>query len=287
MKLQLRELQQAPSHVQSTRREAATSATATAKSYRDVVWAVNGNPSVSKATAPGMNSLPEPSVVTGENPSGGDFVTVVKKKRVAPSLVNTVNTVANTSKKRRVAMIGSLESTRRMIALCEESKEAGIRTLVALDDQGEQLDRIEEGMDQINADMREAEKNLTGMEKCCGLCVLPCNKSASFKEDEGTWKGNDDGKVVNNQPQRVMDDRNGLGPQGGYIARITNDAREDEMEENMGQVNTMIGNLRNMAIDMGSELENQNRQIDRINRKGESNETRIAVANQRAHDLLK
>jgi hypothetical protein len=45
-------------------------------------------------------------------------------------------------------------------------------------------------------------------------------RSASFKEDEGTWKGNDDGKVVNNQPQRVMDDRNGLGPQGGYIGRL-------------------------------------------------------------------
>lgn len=142
-------------------------------------------------------------------------------------------------------------------------------------------------MDQINADMREAEKNLSGMEKCCGICVLPCNKSASFKEDDGTWKGTDDGKVVNNQPARVMDDRNGLGPQAGYIGRITNDAREDEMEENMGQVNTMIGNLRNMALDMGSELENQNRQVDRINRKGESNETRIAVANERAHDLLK
>lgn len=35
----------------------------------------------------------------------------------------------------------------------------------------------------------------------------------------------------------------------------------------MSQVNTMVGNLRNMALDMGSELENQNRQIDRINRK--------------------
>uniref|UniRef100_A0A8D8V4L5 Synaptosomal-associated protein n=1 Tax=Cacopsylla melanoneura TaxID=428564 RepID=A0A8D8V4L5_9HEMI len=181
----------------------------------------------------------------------------------------------------------SLESTRRMLALCEESEEAGAKTLVTLSHQGEQLDRIEEGMDQINADMKEAEKNLTGMEKCCGICVLPCNKSASFKEDEGTWKGNDDGKVVNNQPQRVMDERNGLGPQAGYIGKITNDARENEMENNMGEVNTMIGNLRNMAIDMGSELENQNRQVDRINRKGESNETRIAVANQRAHDLLK
>jgi hypothetical protein len=52
-----------------------------------------------------------------------------------------------------------------------------------------------------------------------------------------------------------------------YASRITNDAREDEMEENMGQVNTMIGNLRNMALDMGSELQNQNTQIDRINRK--------------------
>lgn len=68
-----------------------------------------------------------------------------------------------------------------------------------------------------------------------------------------------------------MDDRNGIGPQSGYIAKITNDARETEMEENMGQVNTMIGNLRNMAIDMGSELENQNRQIDRINRKVSGN----------------
>jgi synaptosomal-associated protein 25 len=35
------------------------------------------------------------------------------------------------------------------------------------------LDRIEEGMDQINQDMKDAEKNLEGMEKCCGLCVLP------------------------------------------------------------------------------------------------------------------
>lgn len=48
---------------------------------------------------------------------------------------------------------------------------------------------------------------------------LSFSRSASFKEDEGTWKGNDDGKVVNNQPQRVMDERNGLGPQGGYIAK--------------------------------------------------------------------
>ncbi|XP_064122815.1 synaptosomal-associated protein 25-like isoform X10 [Macrobrachium nipponense] len=180
----------------------------------------------------------------------------------------------------------TLESTRRMLSLCEEAQDSGAKTLYMLGEQGEQLDRIEEGMDQINADMKEAEKNLTGMEKCCGLCVLPCNKSSQFKEDESTWKGKEDG-VVNSQPQRVMDDRNGLGAAGGYIGRITNEAREDEMEENMGQVNTMIGNLRNMALDMGSEIENQNRQITRINAKAESNTMRVNMANERAGSLLK
>lgn len=181
----------------------------------------------------------------------------------------------------------SLEATRRMLALCDESKEAGIRTLVGLDEQGEQLDKIEEDMDKINVDMREAEKNLTGMEKCCGICICPCGKAREFKEDAGTWKSSEDGKVISGQPARVVDDRNGAGPMStSYIAKITKDAREDEMEDNMGQVSIMIGNLRNMAIDMSSEVSNQNSQLDRINHKATSNETRIDAANVRATKLL-
>lgn len=182
----------------------------------------------------------------------------------------------------------SLESTRRMLQLCDESKEAGFRTLMGLDEQGEQLDKIEEDMDKINVDMREAEKNLTGMEKCCGFCILPCSKNKEFKEDAGTWKSSDDGKVVNGQPTRVVDNRAGTGPTTtSYVARITNDAREDEMEENMTQIGNMIGNLRNMANDMGNEIENQNSQLERTNQKATSNETRITAANDRATQLLR
>ncbi|XP_076318323.1 synaptosomal-associated protein 25-like isoform X4 [Tachypleus tridentatus] len=182
----------------------------------------------------------------------------------------------------------SLESTRRMLTLCEESEDLGIKTMVMLDKQGEQIDRVEEDMDKINADMKEAEKNLTGMDKCCGLCVCPCNKIKMFQEDCGTWKGNEDGQVMSSQPARVVvDNRNGSGPTGGYITKITNDAHEEEMEENMQQVGTIVGNLRNMAIDMGNEIESQNRQLTRINQKAESNESRIAAANQKATKLLK
>nr|XP_061798438.1 synaptosomal-associated protein 23-like [Nerophis lumbriciformis] len=137
----------------------------------------------------------------------------------------------------------SLESTRRMLQMAEESKETGVKTMVMLDQQGEQLNRVEDGMDQINQDMRLAEKNLTDLSKCCGLCICPCN-------------------------------------------RITNDAREDEMEENLNAVGGIIGNLKSMAMDMGNEIDKQNKQIDRITDKADMNKVRIDEANQRAAKLI-
>ncbi|KAK4472588.1 hypothetical protein MN116_003827 [Schistosoma mekongi] len=178
----------------------------------------------------------------------------------------------------------SLESSRRMMALCEEAKEAGISTLVMLDDQGEQLDRINEGMDQINQDMKDAEKNLDDLNKCCGLCVLPWNKVK--KKDDYTKQLKDEDMRGGDGP-RIIVDQNGMGPTGGYITRITNDAREDEMDQNLQEVSGMIGNLRNMAIDMGSEINQQNVQVERIQIKAKSNAERIKKANEQASKLLK
>lgn len=36
------------------------------------------------------------------------------------------------------------------------------------------------------------------------------------------------------------------------------------MEENLDQVGGIIGNLKNLALDMGNEIEKQNKTIDRI-----------------------
>jgi len=182
----------------------------------------------------------------------------------------------------------SLESTRRMVHLMEETQDAGIRTLVMLDEQGEQLDRVEEGMDQINKDMKEAEKNLEGLEKCCGLCICPWQKIKSFENDaeyKKVW-GKHDNQVVQGEPMRTSDPRNQVQISGNYVNRVTNDLREEEMEENLVQVAGVIGNLKNMAIDMGNEITSQNAQVDRINQKAESNNMRIGTANERAAKLL-
>ncbi|CAG2253420.1 SNAP25 [Mytilus edulis] len=167
----------------------------------------------------------------------------------------------------------SLDSTRRMLQMCEESQDVGIKTIVMLDQQGEQLDRIEEGM-----------------EKCCGLCVLPWKRMKNFEKGgayDKTWKASEDGKVNTDGPRVMVDERNGAGPQGGFITKITNDAREEEMENNLTEVSGMLGNLRNMAIDMGSEITSQNNQLDRISNKATSLNDRVDVANTRAKKILR
>ncbi|XP_003475764.1 synaptosomal-associated protein 23 [Cavia porcellus] len=190
----------------------------------------------------------------------------------------------------------SLESTRKILDLAVQSQEAGIKTITLLDEQGEQLNRIEEGMDQINKDMRETEKTLTELNKCCGLCVCPCNRTKNFESGKaykaawGEGGGNSPSNVVSKQPARVT---NGQPQQpatgavsGGYIKRITNDAKEEEMEENLTQVGNILGNLKNLALDMGNEIDAQNRQIDSITKKVEANKDRIDIANTRAKKLI-
>ncbi|XP_073494905.1 synaptosomal-associated protein 23 [Phyllobates terribilis] len=186
----------------------------------------------------------------------------------------------------------SLESTRRMLTLAEQSQDAGVKTLTMLDGQGEQLKRVEEGLDQINKDMREAEKNLTELNKCCGLCVCPGKRSKNFETGDvykKAWgskeQGSDD--VVSKQPRQVNGQQpSGAGQSGGYVKKITNDAREDEMDENLQQVGNIIGNLKNMALDMGNEIDSQNKMIDRINEKAITNKDRIDDANTRAKKLI-
>ena len=87
-------------------------------------------------------------------------------------------------------------------------------------------------MNTVNKDMRDAEKNLAGLEKCCGLCACPWQKvnllfikywrsicNALFaqgkapqknEEYKKIWKKNQDGKVVSAQPMNVADDRNAV-----------------------------------------------------------------------------
>ncbi|XP_062818291.1 synaptosomal-associated protein 25 [Anolis carolinensis] len=184
--------------------------------------------------------------------------------------------------------VESLESTRRMLQLVDESKDAGIRALVMLDDQGEQLDRIEDGLDQIIQDMKEAEKNLTDMSKCCGLFVCPCAKLKNLKAMEANKAAgsNDQDKVVSRQPCLVADG-NQMMMSAPFIQRITKDDVEEEMEQNLTQVDSMLSNLRSMAVDMSNEIDVQSKQVESIKEKAIANVISINEANNQTTKMLK
>merc|ERR1711978_768016 len=127
---------------------------------------------------------------------------------------------------------------------------------------GEALNRIEKGLDDINADMKEADKHITQMEKWCGLCLMPWNRRKKIKDvDDSKWEvsKSKDGQVTTRQPPG-----GGAGAAGGsgpYIQRITDDAREDEME-----------------ADMGNEIDKQNKQIDKIGAKASNADLKVKGA---------
>ena len=96
------------------------------------------------------------------------------------------------------------------------------------------------------------------------------DRTQKVRDTDGTWKNplskDSSSGVVKSQPgasgSAVPD-----ASRGPYIQRINNDAREDEMEDNMQAVGSVLGNLKNMAADMGDEISRQNKQLDRIDRK--------------------
>ncbi|CAF4735238.1 unnamed protein product, partial [Rotaria sp. Silwood2] len=71
----------------------------------------------------------------------------------------------------------SLESTRCMVDLVVESQDVSTNTMKMFHEQGEQLNPMEHDLDSIHAEMTEAEKNITNLQKCCGLCVLPWKRA--------------------------------------------------------------------------------------------------------------
>merc|ERR1711990_545110 len=102
-------------------------------------------------------------------------------------------------------------------------------------------------MDTINKDMKEAERHLTQLEKCCGCCTCPWQKVAPV-EDKGAYAStyNTAEGVITNEPATATKSaasRSGGAVSGvpsttgggvAQITRIADDEREDEMEQNLG-----------------------------------------------------
>jgi len=185
-----------------------------------------------------------------------------------------INTISNET----------LESTRNMRRMCEESKDMGQKTMGLLENQGESIENWEEVADKINEDMKMAEKALKDMDRACfGFIPRFWKVGGGFKEDDAVWK--EPAQPKNEQ----LPELKGLNPDHCFVATASEsgeqDAREKEMEENMNEVSATIVNLRNMANDIGNVTKGQNEMLNRIEAKNNSDIQRVAMAVKQAAAL--
>ena len=133
----------------------------------------------------------------------------------------------------------SLDATRRIRQVAEETHGIGVETLVTLNEQGEKMDNAERRLDEINVDLKQTDKNLHELEKCCGCCVCPhrqtrnMQKTKPYKKVYGK-KARDMEYAITDQPEGNGGASGSRQPDGPFVKRITNDDREEEMEENLG-----------------------------------------------------
>uniref|UniRef100_A0A8C2A8M5 Synaptosomal-associated protein n=1 Tax=Cyprinus carpio TaxID=7962 RepID=A0A8C2A8M5_CYPCA len=128
----------------------------------------------------------------------------------------------------------------------------------------EKLKNVEKEMDQINQDMKQAQKNLNELSKCCGLCLCPFNRWNYWRKKQVKTPKESKQNIVSSQPTVVRD---GQAPTGPYIKRITNNDREDEMEDNLRQVGNHVEILKNMALDFDDKIEDHIEKTAKINDK--------------------
>lgn len=131
----------------------------------------------------------------------------------------------------------TLEATRRIRQVAEETNDIGVNTLVALNEQGERLDNVERRLDEIDVDLKQTDRHLNALEKCCYCFSCVCCRARVvttkiYKKVYGKGANitGEEDAIVNHQPASQS---NSGRPKGPIIKSVTKDKKEEEMEENM------------------------------------------------------
>ncbi|XP_067649071.1 synaptosomal-associated protein 29-like [Haliotis asinina] len=206
-----------------------------------------------------------------------------------------------------------LESTRRALASIYDSEDTGIQTAEELSRQAETLNNIEKKTDDVNRTLTTSQKHLNNIKSVFGGIknwwsgnkdpnALPPSKSepkpSPLKSKVDTYRESHDAYSSkqldtsgfyddNDIDSRFMAGaRNTGGQRQQMVQRITNSAQEDEMDDNLVLMSEGMARLRNLAMDMGDEIERQNDQLDRINVKTDRALPRIENQNKQMKKIL-
>lgn len=167
----------------------------------------------------------------------------------------------------------SLDSSRRIVGLTYLTKEVGINIIEDLNEHSEKLKRINENSNKINKNLKITNLTINRM-KCC---FFGCMKKNIIKEnieieEEIEIDENYSVRTQNpNKKDRFVKDR--------FVKNITCDMREEEINSNLKEADSIIKDIKTMSIIIGKEIDIQNKLIENISNNIENNNTNIKNVN--------
>ncbi|XP_054164883.1 synaptosomal-associated protein 29-like [Oppia nitens] len=207
----------------------------------------------------------------------------------------------------------SLESCKQTLSLILESERIGIKTGRELVRQRETLNKVEDKLVSIDADLNQSQKHLKSMKsffsgfKSVFSSKKSNNKSetiVSYKSDLFEAKSCIESKsidvtdVTDGIPNDNISDDNNYNENEWTFVDIQNKSEtikywhksnemNDKIEENLNEIDFGLQRLKELSLDLGNELDVQNQLIDRITKQTERTELRIQQQSQQMRKILK
>jgi len=192
----------------------------------------------------------------------------------------------------------TLDSTKRSLALIEESHDIAVRTGEELQCQGEQLNRIERNLDDIQNTMGIAKRHIRSVNSIWGAFGNYFKKAPKAKET--TEQSTPDSRLSGMQQDSSLyyGTRDSERESGGYDAGIrrsgqfekraysSRDPREREIEANLDLVSRGLGRLKEDALILGGEIERQNEQLDRLGVKSDRAYNTVEESDKKVRRIL-
>ncbi|XP_067123729.1 synaptosomal-associated protein 29 [Centruroides vittatus] len=204
----------------------------------------------------------------------------------------------------------TLQGTKFSLGLLHESEQVGFATADELMRQREQLRNVEDKVDEINSTMRISQKHLNSMKSIFGgiksyfsrsnsnatlptktlqeePLAQPCPLQTTVEKIRG------DGGFESREHHPALaargidysstspDDRL-RDPGYDFSERV-----EQQINTNIDQMSLGLGRLKNLAIGLGDEIEEQNSMLDRITGKVEKSDETVEYQNRQMRRILK
>uniref|UniRef100_A0A1I8P4H6 t-SNARE coiled-coil homology domain-containing protein n=1 Tax=Stomoxys calcitrans TaxID=35570 RepID=A0A1I8P4H6_STOCA len=208
--------------------------------------------------------------------------------------------------KRREIEERTLESTQRSLGLLYDSEQVGTSTAVELAKQREQLERTNRNLDDINASLRYSQKHLNGIKSVFGSIRNYFSGSRETPNTVSERKLSSDSHSSQPADRAKIDGPSVASSTIRYeqhpISRLRDDVRsqqnnqtqntarsnqfETQLETNLNDMCDNLSRLKNLASELGTEIETQNELLDNMNYKIEDVDMKLSRQNKDISKLL-